>query len=414
MSQPLRAHMTKQSGSLYSYMCRNSSTQRLKIAYLCDASPLDPGSYSGGNARIYQMLQENVGDVDILPLSWGMAEPLRRLMHRLPERYNARLRWRLHLLFAPIIARAVERAVAKGDYDVLFGVYSFHALKNVTVPDHMVMAYTSDATPTVYKNSEIGASFGSFFGPSRWIDPLITRAEAQTFQAADLLLWPSDWLRDGANQTYGLDPETSLTVPWGANIDPPADNLGAVTISRDAPVHLLFVGRDWYAKGGPNTVATMDHLRAQGIDAQMTVIGCTPPPDVDTDHITVHPMLNKSVPEELALFTSLYHRSHFIVMASMESYGFAFCEASAYGVPSLCLRAGGVPVRDGINGYALPMGSEPEDFAKVIADHIDDPARYNALRASSQEEYKTRLNWGSWGRRVKDLLRAAVAGKTQG
>lgn len=385
-------------------MNRNSSDPRPKIAFLCDHSPLNPALYSGGNTRIYNALQEHVGDVDILSNHWGLAEPLRRLMHKLPERYNLRLRWRLHLLLAPIIARQVRRELAKGHYDVLFSTYSFHSLYRVRPPYPMTVVHTSDATPTVYRNSEIGASFGSFLSVSRLIDPLIKRAETATFTAADLLLWPSDWLRDGANVTYGLDPATSITVPWGANIDTPPKDPTPPTITPDGTLHLLFVGRDWYAKGGHITAATLAALRAQGIDAHLTVIGCTPPPEVDTTHLTIHPMLDKSVPADLAQFTALYQRSHFIVMPSMESYGFAFCEASAYGVPSLCFRAGGVPVRDGVNGFALPLGTDAPAFAEIILGFSNDPTAYDKLRASTRQEFEDHLNWEAWGRRVATLL----------
>ena len=390
-------------------MSRNSASHRLRIAYLCDHSPLDRNLYSGGNARMYDALSEHVGDVHILSNRWGFAEPVRRLVMAMPEKYNLRLRWRLHLLLAPIIARQVRRELQAGQYDVLFSTYSFQSLYRVRPPYPMTVVHTSDATPTVYRNSEIGASFGSFFSLSRLIDPLILRAERATYRAADLLLWPSDWLRDGANETYGLDPAKALTVPWGANIEAPDADPTPPQLSKDSPLHLLFVGRDWYAKGGHITAATLAALRSQGVDAHLTVIGTEPPPEVDRTHVTVHPSLNKAVPEELTLFTQLYQRSHFIVMPSMESYGFAFCEASGYGVPSLCFRAGGVPVRDGVNGFALPLGSEAPAFAEVILRYLNDPDAYDKLRASTRKEFEEHLNWDAWGRRVAGLLRSHAA-----
>ena len=114
-------------------------------------------------------------------------------------------------------------------------------------------------------------------------------------------------------------------------------------------------------------------------------------------------------PPRAALFQQLYARSHFVVQPSYESYGFAFCEASAHGVPSLCLRVGGVPVRDGVNGFALPPGSGAEAFAARIQAAVADPAGYAALCRSTRAEYDQHLNWDAWGARVGDLLRDAVA-----
>lgn len=380
----------------------------LSVAYLCDQTPLDRPLYSGGNARMYDALRAHGCDVHILSNSWGLAEPIRKLIMAMPERYNLRLRWRLHLALAPIIARGVRRELSKGTYDVLFSAYSFQSLYRVKPPYPMTVVHTSDATPTVYKNSEVGASFGSFLSVSRWLDPLITRTERRTYSAADLLIWPSDWLRDGANETYGLDPARSLTVPWGANIDRPPSLGAPATMSPGAPIRLLFVGRDWYAKGGHITMAVLNALRADGHDARLTVIGTTPPEEVDRSYVSVHPNLNKSVPDERLLFEQLYAQAHFMVMPSMESYGFAFCEASAFGVPSLCYRAGGIPVRDGINGYALPMDTQPQDFVEIITRYLRDPAAYEALRLSTRQEYDDYLNWDAWAERVVDLLRARL------
>jgi len=91
-------------------------------------------------------------------------------------------------------------------------------------------------------------------------------------------------------------------------------------------------------------------------------------------------------------------------------------EASAHGLPSLCLRVGGGPVRDGINGHALPPGATVADFAACIARYVDDLDTYAKLRRSSRQEYMTRLNWASWGETVRAQLlatRASASGAAQ-
>ena len=137
---------------------------------------------------------------------------------------------------------------------------------------------------------------------------------------------------------------------------------------------------------------------------RLTVIGTTPPDFHMSEHVTVHPYLDKSNTAQFDTFQSTLRNAHFMVMPSYESYGFAFCEASAYGLPSLCLRVGGVPVRDGINGHALPISASPQDFAQVIRRYLKRPETYNALRQSSRREYKDHLNWNAWGKAVAAKL----------
>jgi glycosyltransferase involved in cell wall biosynthesis len=380
----------------------------LRIAYLCDEDPRDRHSYSGGNARILAALRAHVGAVTVLDHRWHGAEPARRLIESAPPAIAMRTRWRAQLALAPMIARGVARELAAGKHDVLFCAYGFHALHALRLPHGMICAYTSDATPSIYRRSRVGAAYGSYLSASRLLDPLIERAERRVFRGCDALFWPSKWLRDAAIRRYGLDPARAHLVPWGAGIGdpgPPAD----VPLVRGGDIRLLLLGRDWEGKGGPLAVAVLSGLRAAGHDARLTVIGCTPPEADRGPHVTVCPHLDKSIPAECAQLCEALARAHFMVMPSFESFGFAFCEASAYGLPSLCLDVGGVPVRDGVNGYALPPGSGADDFMGIIVDYIGDPARYRALRASARSEYETRLNWRVWGEAVRARLLALRA-----
>lgn len=382
----------------------------LRIAYLCDMSPLNRVLYSGGNARIYDALRHHAGEVTILPHSWALAEPIRRLIQALPEPVTLRTRWRAHFALSRLIARGIEAELRRGEYDVVFGAYALHALAGLRVPRGMVCAYTSDATQTVYRLSEVGQAHKRRFALGQALDAWVERQERTALERADLLLWPSAWLLDAVAARYGVDPARSHLVPWGANIDtPPPPERGV--LDRRAPVRLLVIGRDWFAKGGPVAFDTMMALRATGVDARLTVIGCLPPEFHRNDHVTVHPQLDKSLPKDLSLFNGTLAQAHFMVMPSFESYGFAFCEAAAHGLPSLCLRVGGVPVRDGISGHALPPGSGPEAFAERILGYLDAPHAYAALCQSARVEFETRLNWDAWGQTTAALLKETVARK---
>ncbi len=386
---------------------------RLRIAYLCDMSPLDRNAYSGGNTRMFEALKRHAGDVTILPTTWGAADPVRRLIRAMPEAVAMRARWRVHYALRRMTAKRIEAELAGGGYDVLFGTYALHAFCGVRVPDRMVRVFTSDATQTVYRLSEVGQAHKRVFAFGHLLDGWVERCERTALHGADLLLWPSEWLQDACITRYGLEPERNRLVPWGANIPrPPAPDPRRLT--REAPVELLVIGRDWCAKGGPVAFDTMKLLRERGVDARLTVIGCVPPECHQNAHVTVFPQLDKSVPEQKEQFDLALERAHFMVMPSFESFGFAFCEAAAYGLPALCLRVGGVPVRDGVTGHALPPGSGTEDFAAKILDLLDEPETYTRLSETARQEFESRLNWDSWGRSTADLLQEALARKRAG
>jgi len=379
----------------------------MRIAYLSDMCPLDTNLYSGGNARIYNALKAHVGDVDILPQDWGQVEPLRRAIFSAPDAMNIRARWRAHYLLRRAIGQNVSAILASGRYDVLFGAYALHSLAGVHVPPGTVTAFTSDAVQTVYRTSEIGEAHPSMFPLGRALDGWAEAREREVLQSLDVAFWPSEWLCTAVADRYDLGPAVGHVVEWGANIAPPP-RPEPKHLTPGGPVNLLVIGRDWHAKGGPVAFETLQTLRACGLDARLVVIGCTPPAEHVTEQVTVLSELNKAVPEDLARFEQALAEAHFLVQPSFESYGFAFCEASAYGLPSLCLRVGGVPVRDGLNGHALAPGAGAASFAGIIQGYAAAPERYAALSLSARDMYETRLNWPAWGARVRSLLEQKV------
>lgn len=381
----------------------------LKIAYLCDISPKHKQPYSGGNARIFSALSERA-DVTLLPRHWGHAEPIRQAIYGLSDGLQLRLRWRAHLALARIIAAPVNRALREGHFDVVFGAYSFQSLSRVTPPPGCLKVYSSDATPTVYKRSEIGDIYRAPLLTRLLLDPITLRAERRVLNSLDLMLCPSQWLKREADALFNLPAGRAHVIPWGANVDDPGLAPPPPAPTADRPIELLIVGRDWFAKGGPEAFEAMNLLRARGVDARLTVIGATPPDFHINQHVTLLGALDKSRPDDAARFTAALRSAHFLMQPSVESYGFAFCEAAAFGLPSLCREVGGIPVRDGISGHPLPANATAVDFADVVMRYLTDPAGYLALRASSRAEYETRLNWPAWADAAIALMQEKKAG----
>lgn len=385
----------------------------LRIAFLSEFDPADRHACSGGNASMFSALARHVNEIVVLDSGWGGLDVIDRYLNSMSSDVQLRLRWRLRLLLAPILSRHIERQLVHCGCNVLFATYGFQYLFRVDVPRGMISAYTSDATPTIYKRSPVGQSFGSHVRLSRLFDSLITAFERNTFRNTDLLLWSSQWLHEEAVALYGLSARQSQVVDWGANIDAPEPEAHPPRIAPDAPLHLLFVGRDWSAKGGPMAVAVLRQLRLRGIDARLTVVGTQPPlSDLDSA-MMIHRYLDKTDPQQLKQFVDLMRSSHFMMMMSLESYGFAYCEASAYGLPSLALRVAGVPVRDGVNGHSFPIGTDVDAIVNCILGYVADPKAYAAMRQKSRKEYEDRLNWDVWAQRTTDLLRSRLSESTQ-
>jgi glycosyltransferase involved in cell wall biosynthesis len=215
-----------------------------------------------------------------------------------------------------------------------------------------------------------------------------------------LAVYLSDWAAESALRHYDLDPAKVRVVPGGANLESglAPSEVEAVVAGRGADrCGLLFIAQRWQDKGGDLAIEVARALNASGLPTTLTVVGARPeghgalPP-----FVTCTGMLRKSVPQELCKLQGLLRQAHFLILPTRaEAFGFVFCEASAYAVPSLATRVGGVPtaVVDDRNGRLFPLDAGPEVWCAYIDEILRRPTRYRELARSSFHEYATRLNW---------------------
>ena len=106
-------------------------------------------------------------------------------------------------------------------------------------------------------------------------------------------------------------------------------------------------------------------------------------------------------------FCSILKDTHFLILPTeFDASPIVFCEASAYGVPSIATNVCGVsqPIKHGENGFLLPPTATADDYAEIIKSAFSDKKKYIELRKSSRREYETRLNWDVWGEKVNKIL----------
>lgn len=97
-----------------------------------------------------------------------------------------------------------------------------------------------------------------------------------------------------------------------------------------------------------------------------------------------------------------FDASFFVFPTRAECYGIVICEANAFGLPVITTDQCGVStiIRDGQNGYKLPLSASGSEYATLIAEIFGDQRRYKRLVLSSRAEYDTRLNWDTWAEKL--------------
>jgi glycosyltransferase involved in cell wall biosynthesis len=214
-----------------------------------------------------------------------------------------------------------------------------------------------------------------------------------------LAVYLSEWAAQSAIRHYDLDPVNVRVVPGGANLESGLDpaEVEAVVASRPADrCALLFIAQRWQDKGGELAIEVARTLNQSGLPTTLTVIGARPEGDELPAFVHATGLLRKSVPQELARLQALLRQAHFLILPTRaEAFGFVFCEASAYAVPSLATRVGGVPtvVVDDRNGKLFPLDAGTDAYCAYIDEMLRRPAQYRELARLSFNEYATRLNW---------------------
>lgn len=378
----------------------------MKVAYAYEFDAADPMVQSGRPAAILNQL--TAPGVQVV-----RAFPLRRSVQLLYAPKVAYYRQR-RLVYRPdrepwylrSLAAQVPRRVRESRPDVVFAPGS-HSVARLDMPCPAV--FCADAT-----FANVLDCYDSF---SHCAPEFIAQGHAQERAALGrcaAAIYPTEWAARSAIEVYGAPPDRVHVVPFGANVQAPPSAFirDAIDARRLTPLKLLFVGREWVRKGADLVLDTCAHLRAAGIAAELDLVGISRPPRTLPAWVHNHGLLDKRDAAQKARLEALLVQSHFFFVPSQaENYGMAFCEAAAYGLPSLTTTAGGIPtiVRDGITGHTLAAHAPVADWAAVLAGAVADPEAYRTMALASHADFCARLNWPAFGMRLIKILAESVA-----
>jgi glycosyltransferase involved in cell wall biosynthesis len=236
--------------------------------------------------------------------------------------------------------------------------------------------------------------------------------EAHTLQGlaikrARVLLYTSEWAARSAIEDYFADPQKVHVHPFGANFNTPPSQGIIQTKKKPNRCTLLFVGVDWERKGGEIAFETLLKLEEMGIQVELIALGCTPPAAFSHERLTVIPFLNKRDAQQHKELNRLFETSSFMILPTRsDCVPMVLAEANAFGLPVITTQTGGIPsiVREGENGFMLPLDARGADYAKVIAEIYQDDQRYAELVQSSRAAFDERLNWDAWGIAITKII----------
>lgn len=374
----------------------------MKIGFVSRHNPLDKRSWSGTTYYSYQQIKKD-HDVEVFNYKWSwrvrewltMQKSLNRKFHK-KHTVVEFLR-----SYSKFFSKELERDLKKRPVDLLFVSAS-----------SQYIAYCETDIPIIYMTD---ATFQQLHGYYTYFSNLPNynieqgiELDRAAFKKSTHCMLASEWNKLSAINDYGIDPGKISVVPCGANLDKIPD-VSHLDLNASGQCRLLFLGVEWDRKGGEIALETFRLLKKKGVDPKLHIIGCVPPHDLSNQKdITVIPFLDKNDSEQFRQLEKIFLQTDLLLLPTRaECAGVVFSESSAYGIPSITTDTGGVRtyVKDGINGFALPVSAAPELYASRIEDLISGKQEMQNLKASSRNYYEQALNWDSWSYNFNAILK---------
>lgn len=192
------------------------------------------------------------------------------------------------------------------------------------------------------------------------------RVNTKVFQQAGHILPWSTWTRTSLIEDYGASPDKIKVNPPGVDLDTwrPGER------NAPGPLRVLFVGGDFYRKGGELLLKACQGIPEGLVELVLVTRSAIP----EKNWITVY---NDLQPNSARLINLYQNCDVFVLPTQAEAFGIAAVEACAAGLPVLATPVGGLTdiVDDGINGY-LVRPDQPE----LLRNHLLALAKNPSLR----------------------------------
>ena len=374
--------------------------KRYRIAFLTSIDPKNKLKLSGSPYYIMNALQKYVGDVTSLgPIEFNsfIFTHLEKAFRLLPRPYNLNHSF-IHSYF---FAKVFQSKLRHRQFDLIFAPRASTqiALLKTDIP----IVYYSDTT------------FKSMYNYYGWFSNFLkiseiegNNIEARAIRKSSRVILSSQWAANSVINDYNTPREKVHVVPFGPNVDYIPTKEELFTRKSKGICKLLFIGVEWERKGGQIAIDTLLELKKMGVKASLTIVGVIPPEPYESEEIIVIPYLNKNKKADSNKFNELLLESHFLILPTREEcFGVVFCEASAFGLPSLSTNTGGVPtaVIENKNGFLFKMSDGGKEYATKIVEYFTDFENlYSKLSESSRKYYEDTLNWKSFGVAIYEII----------
>lgn len=224
-----------------------------------------------------------------------------------------------------------------------------------------------------------------------------SKFQREVYQSAEVIFTMGKWVADYMTHQMGIPKEKILAVGGGTNID-----VTKVDFSRKTGNKFLFVGRDFYRKGGDLVCNAFNIVqRRYREDVILYVAGPSSIPKECRCNPNIH-YIGDLCYEELSEYFNIC--DVFCMPSRYEAYGLVFCEALIYGMPIIARNAFEMKyfVDNMINGY-LVNDDDCEILAKAMFDSINNKEMISYVK-NNHSKYAKEYSWDTVASRISEKI----------
>lgn len=372
----------------------------MKIAYIAYEDSNDISAWSGTIAHIAKNLSKDneIIPIDNLGCPWDI---IFKIIPKIKSLFGITSDFRRNKLFMKSIAFRIERKLAGKEYDIIFApgtlyVSYLKANKPIVVWADATFASLVDTYPQYSKMTNSEIETGNLL-------------EKQALSNVQKIIFSTTWAANSAISHYNIPASKVEVIPFGSNLNESfsVEELMAINNAKSTDkTKLLFIGVDWYKKGGDLLLDIFRELKMLSDKYELDVVGSSPEKIPRIDGVRFHGFLSKSNPEQNRKLISLFQQSHYFLLPTRaEAFGIVFCEANSYGLPAFGSELGGITdiIVNGLNGELINIQESPKVLAAKIHQSIGS-GDYNEKSISAYNHYKKNFTWGNAIEKVNKVL----------
>ncbi len=372
----------------------------MKIAYIAYEDSNDISAWSGVIVHIAKNLSKSneIIPVDNLGCPWDI---IFKFISKIKSLFGFTSDFRRNKFFMKSIANRIEKRLVDKDFDVIFapGTLYISYLKTdkpIVVWADATFASLVDAYPQYSKMTKREQSIGNSL-------------EKSALDNLQKIIFSTTWAANSAISHYNIPESKVEVIPFGSNLNESfsvEDLISLNSAKSNDKIKLLFVGVDWYKKGGEILLDIYRELRMLSDKYELDVVGSTPEKIPTIDGVRFHGFLKKSNNEQNQKLISLFQDSHYFLLPTRaEAFGIVFCEANSYGLPAFGSNLGGITdiIVNGVNGELIDINNTPKELAAKIHESIES-GDYNEKSIKAYNHYKQNFTWDNSIDKVNKVL----------